>query len=102
MAVFLAGCCAWLIDGGPGPRNLFHAGSIDGAGAIVLTIAFVADSFDFVHARTLLVTIPDPAQVVAETVRLTKPGGWVVSQEPDMEHALCRPPEPVRNVRPPA
>jgi hypothetical protein len=42
MAVFLAGCCAWLIDGGPGPRNLFHAGSIDAAGAIVLIIAFVA------------------------------------------------------------
>ena len=42
MAVFLAGCCAWLVDGGPGPRNLFHAGSIDAAGAIVLIIAFVA------------------------------------------------------------
>jgi hypothetical protein len=42
MAVFLAGCCAWLVDGGAGPRNLFHAGSIDAAGVIVLIIAFVA------------------------------------------------------------
>ena len=27
-------------------------------------------SFDLVHARTLLVNIPDPAEVVAEMVRL--------------------------------
>ena len=42
MAVFLGGCCAWLVDGGPGPRNLFHAGAIDAACAVVMTIAFVA------------------------------------------------------------
>jgi ubiquinone/menaquinone biosynthesis C-methylase UbiE len=52
------------------------------------------DSFDLVHARTLLVTIPDPPEVVAEMVRLAKPGGWVASQEPDVEHALCYPPLP--------
>ena len=51
-------------------------------------------SFDLVHARTLLVTIPGPAEVVAEMVRLAKPGGWVASQEPDIEHALCYPPLP--------
>jgi SAM-dependent methyltransferase len=49
-------------------------------------------SFDLVHARTLLVTIPDPAEVVREMVRLAKPGGWVASQEPDIEHRLCYPP----------
>ena len=42
MAVFLGGCCAWIVDGGPGPRNLFHAGAIDAAGTVVMTIAFVA------------------------------------------------------------
>ena len=42
MAVFLGGCCAWIVDGGPGPRNLFHAGAIDTAGTVVMTIAFVA------------------------------------------------------------
>lgn len=51
-------------------------------------------SFDLVHARTLLVNIPDPAEVVAEMVRLAQPGGWVASQEPDAEHALCYPPLP--------
>ncbi len=53
-----------------------------------------ADSFDLVHARTLLVTIPEPAEVLAEMVRLARPGGWVASQEPDAEYRLCYPPLP--------
>jgi SAM-dependent methyltransferase len=48
-------------------------------------------SFDLVHARTLLVTIPEPVEVLGEMVRLTKPGGRVASQEPDVGHALCYP-----------
>jgi ubiquinone/menaquinone biosynthesis C-methylase UbiE len=48
-------------------------------------------SFDLVQARTLLVTIPEPAQVVAEMARLARPGGWVASQEPDCEYSLCYP-----------
>ncbi len=48
-------------------------------------------SFDLVHARTLLVTIPEPAQVVAEMARLARPGGWIASQEPDCEYSLCYP-----------
>jgi SAM-dependent methyltransferase len=51
-----------------------------------------AGSFDLVHARTLLVTIPQPAEVLAEMVRLARPGGWVASQEPDVEFSLCYPP----------
>lgn len=39
MVVFLSGCCAWLIDGGPGPRNLFHAGAIDIVAAAVMAVA---------------------------------------------------------------
>jgi SAM-dependent methyltransferase len=53
-----------------------------------------SDTFDLVHARTLLITIPEPAAVVREMVRLAKPGGWVASQEPDIEHRLCYPPSP--------
>lgn len=48
-------------------------------------------SFDVVHARTLLITIPEPAEVLAEMVRLARPGGWLASQEPDVEQALCYP-----------
>jgi ubiquinone/menaquinone biosynthesis C-methylase UbiE len=53
-----------------------------------------AASFDLVHARTLLVNLPAPADVVAEMMRLAKPGGWVASMEPDTQHALCYPPHP--------
>ena len=51
-------------------------------------------SFNLVHARTLLVNVPEPAVVVAEMVRLVKPGGRVAAAEPDTEHALCYPPHP--------
>ncbi len=52
------------------------------------------DTFDLVHARTVLVTIPEPQEVLAEMVRLARPGGWVASQEPDLEGAFCYPPLP--------
>ena len=51
-------------------------------------------SFDLVHARTLLVNLPDPADVAAEMARLARPGGWVASTEPDTEHGRCYPPHP--------
>ena len=51
-----------------------------------------AGSFDLVHTRTLLVTIPEPAEVVAEMVRLARPGGLVASQEADAEFSICYPP----------
>jgi ubiquinone/menaquinone biosynthesis C-methylase UbiE len=51
-------------------------------------------SFDLVHARTLLVNVPKPAEVLAEMVRLAKPGGWVAGLEPDAEYAMCYPAHP--------
>jgi len=53
-----------------------------------------AESFDLVHTRTLLVTIPEPAEVVAEMVRLARPGGLVASEEADAEFSICYPPLP--------
>jgi ubiquinone/menaquinone biosynthesis C-methylase UbiE len=50
-----------------------------------------SSGFDLVHGRTLLATVPGPAEVVAEMVRLARPGGWVAGQEPDVEHGLCYP-----------
>ena len=52
------------------------------------------ESFDVVHARLLLVNIPSPQQVVAEMVRLVKPGGWVLTDEGDAETQVCYPPHP--------
>ena len=54
---------------------------------------FPAGSFDLVHARTLLINIPDPATVVAEMARLARPGGWVAALEPDAV-SVCYPPLP--------
>jgi ubiquinone/menaquinone biosynthesis C-methylase UbiE len=51
-------------------------------------------SFDLVHARTLLVNLPDPAEVAVEMMRLARPGGWVASTEPDTEYGRCYPPHP--------
>ena len=51
-------------------------------------------SFDVVHARLVLVNIPSPEQVVAEMVRLVKPGGWVLTDEADAMAGICYPPEP--------
>jgi hypothetical protein len=51
-------------------------------------------TFDLVHARTLLATVPSPAEVVAEMTRLARPGGWIACEEPDVEHAVCYPPLP--------
>jgi SAM-dependent methyltransferase len=55
---------------------------------------FPSDSFDLVHARTLLINIPDPAAVVAEMVRLARPGGWVAVLEPDGGGSVCYPAHP--------
>src|SRR5439155_1834557 len=40
-------------------------------------------SFDLVHARLVLVTVPDPERILAEMVALARPGGVVVVQDID-------------------
>jgi hypothetical protein len=49
MVIFLAGCCAWLVDGGPGPRNLYHAGAIDIAAVTVMALMLVAARYATRH-----------------------------------------------------
>jgi SAM-dependent methyltransferase len=53
-----------------------------------------SETFDLVHARTLLVGLAQPADVLTELVRLTRPGGWVVGLEPDAQHPFCHPRHP--------
>jgi SAM-dependent methyltransferase len=48
-------------------------------------------SYDLVHTRLLLVKIHSPEQVVAEMVRLVRPGGWVAVMEPDNGLRICHP-----------
>jgi SAM-dependent methyltransferase len=52
------------------------------------------EAFDLCHARLVLVNVPDPAQVVAEMVRVTRPGGWVAVQEVDWVSWTCEPDHP--------
>ncbi|MBV9605941.1 MAG: methyltransferase domain-containing protein [Solirubrobacterales bacterium] len=56
--------------------------------------ALPASSFDLVYARFILINIPDPQAVVAEMVRLVRPGGWVACEEADGGAMLCHPPHP--------
>jgi SAM-dependent methyltransferase len=53
-----------------------------------------SESFDLVHARTLLINVPRPHEIVTKMARLARPGGWVVAMEPDAEHTICYPPHP--------
>jgi SAM-dependent methyltransferase len=46
---------------------------------------------DIAHARAMLVNVPDAPAVLAEMVRLTKPGGYVLVQEPDPSARICYP-----------
>jgi len=69
-------------------------GNVDIVTADARRTGLPSSSFDLVHARTLLVTVPEPAEVVAEMVRLASPDGWVASLEPDAEYSLCYPAHP--------
>ena len=55
-------------------------------------------SFDLVHARTLLLNVQNPQEIVAEMARITKPGGVVVVQEPDASSWHCDPPHPTFDI----
>jgi SAM-dependent methyltransferase len=69
-------------------------GNVDIVAADARHTGLPSGSFDLVHARTLLVTVPDPAAVVAEMVRLARGGGWIAGLEPDGEYGLCYPAHP--------
>jgi ubiquinone/menaquinone biosynthesis C-methylase UbiE len=50
-----------------------------------------SSTFDLAHARTLLVNVPEPAEVLAEMVRLARSDGWVASLGTDGEYSVCYP-----------
>ena len=55
-------------------------------------------SFDFVHARTLLLNVANPAEILAEMKRIGRPGGVVAVQEPDGAGWVCDPPHPAWDI----
>ena len=46
-------------------------------------LPFPDDHFDLVTCQTVLMHVADPASVVAEMIRVTKPGGLVLASEPN-------------------
>jgi SAM-dependent methyltransferase len=51
-------------------------------------------TFDLVHARTLLLNVQNPEEILDEMVRIAKPGSVVALQEPDASAWNCDPPHP--------
>ncbi len=47
------------------------------------TLPFSDASFDLVTCQTLLIHVADPAAIIAEMVRVTRPGGLVLAAEPN-------------------
>lgn len=56
--------------------------------------AFAAASFDLVHLRFVASTAGEPERLIAEAIRLARPGGVVALQDPDMASLVCHPPHP--------
>ncbi|MBE1550766.1 SAM-dependent methyltransferase [Mycobacterium sp. OAS707] len=55
-------------------------------------VGLVEGSFDVVTSRLVLVNIPEPEQVIATAVALTRPGGVVAFHEIDFVGVMCDPP----------
>jgi len=53
-------------------------------------------TFDLATARLVLVNVPQPEQIVAEMVRLVRPGGVVALHEADSTAQRCYPPHPAQ------
>jgi len=53
-------------------------------------------AFDLATARLVLVNVPQPQQLVAEMIRLVRPGGLVALHEPDSTAQRCDPPHPAQ------
>jgi SAM-dependent methyltransferase len=50
--------------------------------------------FDVVHARALLINVVNVDEIIAQMVRLARPGGLVALQDPDCGYWVCDPPHP--------
>jgi SAM-dependent methyltransferase len=57
---------------------------------------FPPGSFDLVHARWLLVNLPERDEVLAKIVTWLAPGGWLVTEDPDSFAADSSPYPPLR------
>lgn len=49
----------------------------------IRTVSLPQDSFDLVHARYVLIHLPDYEIALSRMLAVLKPGGWIVLEEPD-------------------
>src|SRR5262249_28921605 len=54
-------------------------------------IRWLAESFDLVYCRALLMHLREPRQALAEMFRLLKPGGIIVCEDGDLTSAASEP-----------
>ncbi len=54
-------------------------------------------AFDLATSRLVLVNVPEPQQILAEMVRLARPGGVVAFHEPDSTTQRIDPPHPAQD-----
>ncbi|WP_158542885.1 methyltransferase domain-containing protein [Phytoactinopolyspora halophila] len=72
-------------------RGLAHVRLVEGTGQAT---GLPSSNFDVVHGRLVLVHTSQPADIVAEMVRLARPGGSVCVQDVDCMSWLCEPEHP--------
>ncbi|MBV9197449.1 MAG: methyltransferase domain-containing protein [Solirubrobacterales bacterium] len=56
------------------------------------------DSFNLVHARTPLLNVANPEEILTEMIRIAKPGGVIALQKPDASAWGCDPPHPAFEI----
>lgn len=56
------------------------------------------NTFDLVHARTLLLNVASPEDILTEMIRIARPGGLIAVQEPDASAWNCDPPHPAFEI----
>jgi SAM-dependent methyltransferase len=72
---------------GAAPNTAFHHGDAYNSN-------LPPGMFDLVHMRFVASTAGNPERLIAEAVRLARPGGIVALQEPDGSTLNCHPPHP--------
>jgi len=89
-----------VVEIGCGPLGCLHLLS-ERVGEVRLADArdtgLPAGSFDLATARLVLVNVPQPEQIVAEMVRLVRPGGVVALHEAESTTQRCDPPHPAQS-----
>jgi len=59
----------------------------------IVTDALPDSAFDLIHARLVLLHIPERKRVLARLVAALKPGGWIIEEEFDSQSLPCDPPQ---------